>query len=338
MLQLRLPAALAAVVRELNRTVARARLCASSFARHTVAACVREIFGAAPMAFKRFAVFLLCSLCAGHWPSASGSPEEVLPVVEVSLVSPAEPLPAVSAQIGGLDRAREAAEAEGIANAHRGFNEAARKASLRIAGLTERATRIFEASLMAHEQPSDARALSFASVSDGSGAGGSQPVAVAVEVAQASQPDSSVTEPLLGALEAELAEKEGSLFESTAKGFDDITDIVLAETLAQVQSLADSVATLPSNGGAGFSQAGFLAGEQPPQQANVRVVAPEVPYPTVASLAQDMEVRRSISSGLVRARLLELELSLLKRENAMVRSALGDASKRLVAQLLSTRS
>ena len=87
--------------------------------------------------------------------------------------------------------------------------------------------------------------------------------------------------------------------------------------------------------GRSFNQASFLDGGEPPEQGNVRVVAPDVPYPTVASLAEDMEARRSTSSGLVRARLLELDLSLLKRENQMIRTALEGVSKQLIAHMFS---
>ena len=282
---------------------------------------------AMPM-LKRTAFFLLLSLCAGQWPSASGTPEQNLPSVEVSLASPADPLPAVSAQIGGLDHEREAAEAAGMANAHRGFNEALRKASSRVDQLAERAARILERSVAAMGQHTAATALSFATTGGSSSGAPSQPAVVTVEVAHGSQVDGSVVEPLIGAFGSSPAE-ERSLFDSAIKGFDDLTDAVLSEVLAQVQQFAGKV----SDGAASFAQTGFLAGELAPEQANVRVVAPEVPYPTVGSLVQDMTTRRSISSALVRARLLELDLSLLKRENELVRAALGDVAKHVLARM-----
>ena len=276
------------------------------------------------------AVFLLLSLCAGQWPSASVMPEQALPIVEVSLASPADPLPAVSAQIGDLDHEREAAEAAGMADTYRGFNEALRKASSRVDQLAERAARILESSVARLDHRTDAAALSFATTGGRSPVASSQPAVVTVEVAQASQPDASVVEPLVGNFGRGLAE-ERSLFEGAVTGFDDLTDAVLAEVLAQVQLLADRVA----DGAVSFAQTGFLADELSPEQANVRVAAPEAPYPTVGSLVRDMAGRRSISSGLVRARLLELDLSLLKRENELVRTALGDVAKRFLAKMAS---
>ena len=284
--------------------------------------------------FERIVCFLLASLSAGQWPSASVTPGQALPIVEVSLASPSEPLPAVSTQVGGLDHDREATEAEGMAKVNRGFNEALRKASSRVDELAERVARIFEGSLAALSGAGAATALSFAVSGDPLPAALPQPAAVTVEVTEASEPDMSVVGPLIGALASGHAEEEGSLFESAVKGFDDLTDTVLAEVLAQVQLLAGGVAA--PGGSASFAQAGFLADRLAPEQANVRVVTPEVPYPTVGSLAQDMGVRWSISSGLVRARLLELDLSLLKRENELIRTALGELSERLVAKMAST--
>jgi len=165
-----------------------------------------------------------------------------------------------------------------------------------------------------------------------------QPTVVTVEVAQTLPPDASAVGPLLDALESSQAQGELSLSESAVQEFDGLTDTVLAEVLAQVQSLAGSVASPAPGDNASFEQTGFLTGRQPLEQAVVRVVEPEVPYATVASLAQDLEERRSISSGLVRARLLELDLSLLKRENGLVRRALGVVSKRLLAQVASAAS
>ena len=273
------------------------------------------------------------SFTQGSFMQRASSPEaaaKALPIVEVSLASPPKPLPEVSAVVGDLDHAREAAEAGGMDQAHRGFNKALRKASSRFGGLAERAARIFEVSLTAQGRRAEAKALSFASAGGNSRAAVPQPTVVAVEVTQASPPDASVVKPLLEALESGMAAEERSLFDSAVTGFDGLTDLVLAETLAQVQSLADGVAT-ELRDGRSFNQASFLAGGAPPEQSNVRVVASDVPYPTVASLAEDMEARRSTSSGLVRARLLELDLSLLKRENQMIRTALEDVSKQLVA-------
>merc|ERR1712166_1494978 len=69
-----------------------------------------------------------------------------------------------------------------------------------------------------------------------------------------------------------------------------------------------------------------------PKQLNVRVGASDIPYPTIASLVQDMETRRDTSENLLRQRILELELKLLKAENVMIKDALNAAVGRVLAQ------
>ena len=61
---------------------------------------------------------------------------------------------------------------------------------------------------------------------------------------------------------------------------------------------------------------------QLPKQTNVRVKASEASYPRVSSLVQDMEQRRDTNEHLETARILELELKLLKAENDMIKDAL----------------
>ena len=75
--------------------------------------------------------------------------------------------------------------------------------------------------------------------------------------------------------------------------------------------------------------AGFL---QLPQQTNVRIKAPEASYPKISSLVEDMEQRRDTSERLEAARILELELKLLKAENDMIKEALRLSVDRILGQ------
>merc|ERR1712118_629518 len=58
------------------------------------------------------------------------------------------------------------------------------------------------------------------------------------------------------------------------------------------------------------------------KEGNVKVVESDIPYPTVASMVQDMETRRDRSETLAKAKITELKLSLLKALNEMIRSKL----------------
>jgi hypothetical protein len=62
-----------------------------------------------------------------------------------------------------------------------------------------------------------------------------------------------------------------------------------------------------------------------PAQLNVRVGASEVPYPTIAGLAQDMETRRDTAENLEKQKILDLERKLLEAENEYIKGALQGA-------------
>lgn len=56
---------------------------------------------------------------------------------------------------------------------------------------------------------------------------------------------------------------------------------------------------------------------------NVRVMASDEPFPTVASMVEDLERKRDAAEGLQRMRLLELELQLVQAQNAILSARLS---------------
>merc|ERR1739841_202314 len=65
-----------------------------------------------------------------------------------------------------------------------------------------------------------------------------------------------------------------------------------------------------------------------PERAQIRVEASENKWPMISEMIEDMERKRSSANDGVRARILSLELRLLKEENAM----LGDAVRSVVGK------
>jgi hypothetical protein len=104
----------------------------------------------------------------------------------------------------------------------------------------------------------------------------------------------------IDAVERTRADMATKMFDNAAAEFEGITDFVVA---VLKKELARSKGT-----------AAFLG-----LPAHVKVVAGDVPYPTVASLVSDMEARRDVSEGLAMARFLELDMALVKVELAMVK-------------------
>merc|ERR1739845_263560 len=96
-----------------------------------------------------------------------------------------------------------------------------------------------------------------------------------------------------------------------------LTDLVVSELEAKMQM---------STPGAAVRVASFLetSMQEVPKQANIQVIASDEAYTSVVSMVQDMETRRDISETLVRAKILTLEMSLLKALNQAVKAAMVD--------------
>ena len=105
------------------------------------------------------------------------------------------------------------------------------------------------------------------------------------------------------------AASESQLLDTAVAEMGELTKIVVAELEKNLQLQLD-----PWLASAGSFLKAQIPGspEGLPKQLNVRVAASDLPYPTIASLVQDMQTRRDTAENLARQRILELELKLLK--------------------------
>merc|ERR1712183_56570 len=118
------------------------------------------------------------------------------------------------------------------------------------------------------------------------------------------------------AIEQKRTAYEQAMFEQAIAEMTSLTDLVVSELEAKMRMSTP-----------GVSVASFLeASVQVPKQANVQVVASDESYPSVASMVQDMQTRRDISETLVKAKILTLQMSLLKAENQLVKAAMLHAA------------
>ena len=67
-----------------------------------------------------------------------------------------------------------------------------------------------------------------------------------------------------------------------------------------------------------------------PHQANVKVHAPVVAFPTAASFLQNMEARLDTSESLAMARITYMELQLVQAENNIIKDVLHASIGRLL--------
>eukprot|EP00746_Dinoflagellata_sp_MGD_P150654 gnl/MRDRNA2_/MRDRNA2_82483_c0_seq3.p1 gnl/MRDRNA2_/MRDRNA2_82483_c0~~gnl/MRDRNA2_/MRDRNA2_82483_c0_seq3.p1 ORF type:complete len:240 (+),score=85.41 gnl/MRDRNA2_/MRDRNA2_82483_c0_seq3:49-720(+) len=153
---------------------------------------------------------------------------------------------------------------------------------------------------------------------------------VRVKALAAAPPDPSI-KIKIDQLEEQRSAAESLMLDVAIAEMGELTKIAIAELEKQLQLQLEP--WLVGSGSLLHSRVQQIPGspEGLPKQLNVRVGASDVPYPTIASLVQDMETRRDTAENLLRQRILELELKLLKAENVMIKDALSAAVGRVLA-------
>jgi len=284
-----------------------------------------DTFADAQAMIACFVLSIYSSAIAAASETTQSLPEDMNSVLEIQLAPPLHPAPLVSEDIGDAEHARETLQEVSMAQVRRAYKAELSSARARIRELVERFVL-------------DCRNISVRNSSKGSGARWRQfmsilragflafpgrATSVRVHVHSVA-PIGLATVQRVHAIGQHRARAERELFRQAKKDLSGITSALLAELENRLR------ATLNVYGDVAKSElrpSGFLAIAQLPQQAPVRVVASDMPYPTVASLVQDMESRWDLSEELVRAQLLTLQLSCAQVENAMVAEALHRATQ-----------
>lgn len=286
---------------------------------------------------------------SSQWPIPTSA---TMPNVELSLAPPAQPFPEVLAEVGSLSKAREAFTHVQMDRLQDMFSGALAKAQTRIGEHVGRAMLAFDdpALLKAMATPgSSARANSSkrpparysASFLNLHAAPEALPIKMSVKInVIPSAPLDLVVKHQIDVLESKRAETERGFFEQVQAETQSLSDLVMRELESQIGHHLDSLLgragiVLQVGRVAGFTGISQNRGDGIPEQANVRVVASDVPYPTVSSLVQDMETRRDTSENLERAKIVKMQLELLKAENAVAKDALSHSVTRILAQYMS---
>lgn len=295
------------------------------------------------MAFARnISIALLC--LAAHatgstWPVPESTSADALPTLEVSLAAPAQPFPQVSAELSSLDMSREAMQSMSVRTAQQSYAAALESAKTEIGSKIGKLMQIFDdPAILKHEAQ---RREQFASKGTASFLAHRQRVAfpeakssVRLNVGRAPPLDGSIIGSI-DAMEHKRSEQDKARNEQVAAEMDALTRLVVNELEASInEEVAAALGRGEAQGTSGLSLSNFAEFSQNrlPAQANVRVVAADVPYPTVASLVQDMEARRDVSEQLEAALIFDLELNLVKEEVAVARDTLTSAIERVLAQ------
>jgi len=280
-----------------------------------------------------FVSFAFATGAAGQaWP-ITATTSDMLPNIEVSLAPPAQPYPQAQASIGGLDKSREAFEADQMGELRARANAALHDAKRRISESVARALRVFDGATFVNHVGFRSSAIGRSRAATFLGFGGGDAFAFKINVQPATEPTDQSINDSFDAIERARHDLEQGFFHQASKEMSALTDTVLAELEAHIQANVNaafqgrpSVREMRKT-----SPVVFLETVGSPEQANVRVVPPSAAYPTVGALVQDMENRRDISERLEHAFILDLELDLLEAENAYAEEALKAGIGRVLA-------
>lgn len=285
-----------------------------------------------PMSMLRHALFFALAAAVGaapSWPIAYAYSPDSMPVIEVRLAPPTKQLPEVAASLNEKEADRAKFESEQMLAVEAAYKESWDAAVEKLPASIDRLMSVFE-------KPKTA--TSFRQVS-AHGAGtqlGGHELTARINVLAVAKPDGAL-EQSIDALEDKRSKDEGNIFKQAILEMAALTQVVESEVEAQVaQHVNNFVHSVRSSSGAGFPafflkprSTTFLSASEPvlasglPLTTNVRVMAAEQSFHTVASMVEDLERKRDAGEGLVRTRLLELELKLLRAENDLVSDRLG---------------
>lgn len=281
-----------------------------------------------------FFAFAVASGAQPSWPLAYSYSPDSMPIVEVRLAPPRKPMPQVAATLGELENKRATLETEGLLKVEAAYNASLAAASKSLPALVDRLMRVFAkpaawiSNRERHQAGFGAQAMSFYEMR---GKSGGHEVAARISLLAARSLDGSI-EQQIEAVERKRSKDEASLFLEAQDEMAAWTKIVEMEAEAEITRQVNGFARaqkygLSSNSGKLLAKGGstkFLAAVQPvlpsgPQlTTNVRVAASVEPFPTVAAMVEDSERKRDAGEGLARARLLELQLQLLRAENEIL--------------------
>jgi len=268
---------------------------------------------------------------ASQWPVGFQSGPDLFPNIELSLAPPLHPWPQVAAELGKLEESREHVEAGNMYQLQLEFNKAAVAVPRQIGDIVGRAMRVFDDPVLAKEifaQRGTHKLMQLSTVfrQTPQEALASSVLSVKVNVAPASPPDPSLRA-RIDNVEYQRSKKEkDNLFESALAEVKALTDFILSELEVQIRRNVNSMV--------GTRALSFLQtlSEQSPSQANVQVVPARESYPTVASMVNDMEMRRDLTENLERRRVLEKCMDFVMVCNDAAERALKTAVARILAQ------
>lgn len=274
---------------------------------------------------------------APSWPVSYAYSPDSMPIVQIRLAPPRKSMPEVAAVLSKLDTERKQFERDRMLEAEVAYNVSLKRASQELPALIDRLMRPFTkpAMLIQHINTHAGYGLRAMSFHESRSTLGGHELSARINILPIASPNPSL-EININEIETKRASDEGKMFDQAILEMAGLTQIVANEVEAQIirltrkllHALKFGASASPPASLASARSTGFLTVHQPvrasgpPLTTNVRVMASEQPFDTLASMMEGLERKRDASEDLSRKRLLELELKLLQTENRMVSSKL----------------
>lgn len=270
---------------------------------------------------------------------------DMVPNLEVSLEPPTDPFPEISTKIGNMETSRETFEEASMGLLVKSHNAALQQLKTAITQVVGNAMHAFadpsvsvfvESAMNGSARGQRTAAPTFVAVNNKQHARG-EDLSVKINVLPGMAVDPTI-ENKIASIDGGRYQQEKQFFESAAADTRALTTFFISEVEGQLQAQVNAIK--------GFLRRrsiarGFLRAAERnsrkairalPKQANIQIVTSDVPYPTVASLVQDMQSRRDVTENLATAKVLDMQMNMLKAANLMLKEALSDAIPRILVK------
>lgn len=237
-----------------------------------------------------------------------------LPAIHVKLAPPARPYPMVDATIRSLESSRKASEVHLDEELEHSYSTALAGAKVILQDVIDSALNR-KAGSVGFVQTSSAAATK------------SQDYTVKVNLYSSEQPSLRGLANLRRG-ERKRAQAERALFQQAVREMSALTQIAARELRVRIVELLGK----RQGGAVAFTSTAEKTRQAPqglPDVAKVRIEASGDGWPTVSDLIQQMERRRDAAESVVRDRILEVELRLLKAENEFIEDALAHIARQM---------
>lgn len=278
---------------------------------------------------------LSCAAVAAHgaasWPIAYSYSPDSMPIVQARLAPPRKAMPEVQASISKLDADRSRFESAQLSQVEAAYKDSLSAASEKLPTVIDNLMRAFGGSSALLALRKHKYVPSFNEVRDKPSG---HELSVRFNLLPLVSPDASL-ETRIQEVDDKLSRDEGNIFEQAKAEMAGLSRIVENEIEAQITSYMANMQHLSKSAAFAKKAASFLRARQPVAASgaqlttNVRVMASDEPFPTIAGMVEDLERRRDAGESVVRAKILELELQLLQAENKII----SDRLESWVAQI-----